>query len=285
MSGALPRRLAVLGSPIAHSKSPALHSAAYAALGLDWTYEAIDVTEPALAGFVASRGPEWLGLSLTMPLKRAVLELLDDADEISRLTGGANTVFFDDVNGERRLRGFNTDVFGITEAFQRSGISRMSTVLILGGGATAASALVAASRLGCQRATIAVRTPAKARDLIEVGAAAQVAVTIATLDDLNESGGHPDAVISTLPGGASHGLAFDRDLRHSSTLFDVAYDPWPSALATQWAEVGGRVIPGIDMLVLQALVQVRIFVGGDPDRPLDDEDGVLAAMRTAVGSH
>jgi shikimate dehydrogenase len=279
-----PHRLAVLGSPIAHSKSPALHSAAYAALGLDWQYEAIDVTEASLAEFVTSRGPEWRGLSLTMPLKRAVLDLLDEADDIARLTGGANTVLFDVLNGKRRLRGFNTDVFGITQAFQRADVSRMSTALILGGGATAASALVALSQLGCQHATIAVRTPTKARDLIEVGAAANVAVTIVTLGGVEGAVGHPDAVISTLPGGVASDLEFSHELRGSSTLFDVAYDPWPSALARQWTEAGGRVIPGIDMLVLQALVQVRIFVSGNPELLLDDEDRVLAAMRAAVAS-
>ena len=110
-------RLAVLGSPITHSKSPLLHAAAYAELGLDWQYDAIEVTGDTLAEFVSSRGPEWRGLSLTMPLKRDVLPLLDSRDDAVELTGVANTLLF----GAAR-RGFNTDVYGITEAFRANGV-------------------------------------------------------------------------------------------------------------------------------------------------------------------
>src|SRR5215213_7988900 len=100
-----PVRLAVLGSPISHSKSPALHRAAYARLGLDWQYSAIEMDGAGLAEFLQTRDAAWRGLSLTMPLKQDVLPLLDDLDEIARLTHAANTVLL--AGGVRR--GFNTD--------------------------------------------------------------------------------------------------------------------------------------------------------------------------------
>ena len=85
-------RAAVLGKPIAHSLSPVLHRAAYQALGLaDWTYDLVECDEAGLAGYVDSRGPDWAGLSLTMPLKRTVLPLLDHVDQVAAATGGANT--------------------------------------------------------------------------------------------------------------------------------------------------------------------------------------------------
>ena len=133
-------KAAVLGSPIAHSLSPALHRAAYAALGLDdWTYQAIECAEADLAGLVGSLGPEWAGLSLTMPLKRTVLPLLDHAESLVTVTGGANTVVF---RPDGRY-GYNTDVQGIVDALTEAGAPAPRGVTILGAGATACSALAA----------------------------------------------------------------------------------------------------------------------------------------------
>ena len=270
-------RLAVLGSPIAHSKSPLLHNAAYHALGLDWQYEAVEVAGDALPEFVESRDETWLGLSLTMPLKRDVLPLLDEIDPIASITGGANTLLFD----EGHRRGYNTDVFGIVEAFRAAGVERLSTAQVLGGGATAASAIAALAQLGVLGVLVSVRDPRKVTSLIELGEALGVDVVVRRLDE--GSFGTPDAVVSTLPGHSDYQFEVDEAVRRTAVLFDVAYDPWPSTLAQQWNEAGGRVISGIEMLVLQALAQVRVFVNGDPDAPLDNELAVLAAMRAAVG--
>ena len=275
-------RLAVLGSPIAHSKSPALHSAAYRVLGLDWQYDAFEVAPASLGDFIRSRGPEWRGLSLTMPLKRDVMPLLDFADPVAALSGGANTVLFRQGEGGLTLRGFNTDVFGIVEAFRHAGVARLSTVRMLGAGATAASALVAVAQLGASRVIVSVRSELKLVALVGLGRQLGVDVHAAHPDSV-DGGIVPDAVISTLPGGADHPYRFDASTRESSVLFDVAYDPWPSPLAASWLEAGGRVIPGIEMLVNQALMQVRIFVGGGVDRILPREEAVLAAMRESVG--
>jgi shikimate dehydrogenase len=273
-------RLAVLGHPIAHSKSPAMHAAAYAALGLPWSYEAIDVTPDALPEFIASRDAEWRGLSLTMPLKRDVLPLLGTMDEFTELTGGANTVLFD--TERRMLRGFNTDVYGVTESFRAAGVDSLTTVRLLGGGATAASVLVAVSRLGARRIVVAARSPEKLGPLVALSEVLDLEFTIESLSDIDQTF-VPDAVVSTLPNGVDLGLDLGEAVHRRAVLFDVAYEPWPTALATKWAAAGGTVIRGLEMLAHQALIQVRIFVNAHPDTALDGEPSVFAAMRAAVG--
>jgi shikimate dehydrogenase len=270
-------RLAVLGSPIAHSRSPELHRAAYRVLGLDWSYEAVEVGRETLPAFIGSRDASWRGLSLTMPLKRDVLPLLDTVSELARTTGSANTVLFE----SGRLVGFNTDVFGITQGLERHGRERLDTVLILGGGATAASALVASARLGATAAFVGVRSPERAVGLLDVGRAQGIAVYLRALPELIGIDEALDAVISTLPNGAGVEVALDPDTIARAALFDVAYFPWPTPMAAAWP--GDTVIGGLEMLVLQALAQVRIFVNRDPDSTLEREDEVLAAMLAAVG--
>jgi shikimate dehydrogenase len=251
---------------------------------MDWTYEAVDVTEEALPEFVAARDASWRGLSLTMPLKRAILPLLDSRDAVVNLAGGANTVLFDDASGSRAVRGFNTDVFGVREAFVAAGVDKLGTVHLLGGGATASSALVAAGQLGAKRSTISVRNPLKAIALAQLGRSLGMDVTVHALGDETAElpKGTPDAVISSLPGGAPvEESLFSERVRSRAVLFDVAYDPWPSPLAQLWGP-GATVISGIDMLLRQAVAQIRIFVAGDPDVELPDEESVLRAMRAAA---
>jgi shikimate dehydrogenase len=266
-------RLAVLGSPIAHSKSPALHRAAYGVLGLDWQYDAIEVAAAELPAFIASRGPEWLGLSLTMPLKKDVVPLLDEGDALVQLSGVANTVVFDDG-----VFGFNTDISGIDMAL-RGQLAHTDYVVIVGGGATAVSALLAAAGLGFARALLLVRDPEKARSVINIMDGFVMTTEIGRIGDAI---GEPDLVISTVPGHADVAIQFDETVRRSAVLFDVAYDPWPSTLANQWLAVGGYVISGLEMLAAQALSQVRIFVHGSNELRLRDEEAVWAAMRAAV---
>jgi shikimate dehydrogenase len=270
-------RLAVLGSPIAHSLSPALHRAAYDVLGLDWEYEAIDLTGAQLAAFVAGCDASWRGLSLTMPLKRDILPLLDSTSELARESGSANTVLFDSAG----IAGFNTDVYGITESFRRHRRTELKSVLILGGGATAASALVAAARLGARRVFVGVRSPERAASIHAIGAAQGVDVLVRSLDELVQVDERLDAVISTLPNGTDIVIDIDADTVSSAALLDVAYHPWPSPLASRWP--GDEIISGLEMLVLQALAQVRIFVDRDPHGTLDREAEVLIAMLGAVG--
>lgn len=277
-------RLAVLGWPIEHSRSPQLHLAAYAALGLDWGYERIRVEEDGLEGLLERSGRSWRGFSVTMPLKRRALELAEDVDRLAELTGSVNTLLragADSGTGSGAgWRGFNTDVAGLVAAIGETERPRPRSVLILGGGATATSAVVAAAELGARDVHVAVRTPARAAELLPLAASVGLTATIGTLDALE--GRAADLVIATLPGGAVIDHDIPAALREAALLFDVAYDPWPSALAHHWMAAGGQAVSGIGMLLHQALVQVRIFVNGDPLAPLPDEGAVLAAMRTAV---
>ncbi|WP_345764624.1 shikimate dehydrogenase [Diaminobutyricibacter sp. McL0608] len=306
---ASPRRLAVLGSPIAHSKSPALHAAAYAALGLDWTYEAVEVTTDTLPAFIdaCARDAEWRGLSLTMPLKQAVIPVLNEVDRVATVTGAANTVLFDysetavaalddsDAGDESAasdddhdatsvvIRGFNTDVAGIVRALAAAGLTSARYVLILGGGATAASAMVAAAELGAEKVVVAARSLERSVWLEPLAHSLGLMIQIRSLGQADRTLDVPDLVVSTLPASAATDILFTDSTRRRATLLDVSYDPWPSAFARAWESVGGTVVSGLAMLAHQALLQVRIFTGGDPLQPLDKEDDVLAAMLAAVG--
>ncbi|KQM83330.1 shikimate dehydrogenase [Agromyces sp. Leaf222] len=273
-------RLAVLGKPITHSKSPGLHLAAYHRLGLDWSYDRIEVDGAGVGEFVTSRDASWRGLSLTMPLKYDVIPVLDEIDAVARLTGAANTVLFDDG---RRL-GFNTDVGGIVRSLADAGVERARTAIVLGGGATAASALVALAELGVAHVHLLLRRPEAGDVLVELGRSVGIRVTPAHIADLATAAATEavDVVVSTLPGGTDAGVAASEDLVGGALLLDVAYAPWPTPLASQWIAAGGRVIDGSGMLLHQALLQVRVFVGGDPTVPLPDEADVLAVMRESL---
>jgi shikimate dehydrogenase len=271
------RRLAVLGSPIAHSKSPGLHRAAYRLLGLDWEYSAIEMRGEGLGDFIDGLDASWRGLSLTMPLKQDVLPLLDEVEELAVLAGAANTVLLD----AGRRRGFNTDVAGIVRALGEAGVTRVHRGVVIGGGATAASAVVALAELGAAHVRVLVRRPGAASALVLLGTRLGLVVDEGRIDDLGQVE-DAELVVSTIPGGTELGVAaFDR-LMGGAALLDVAYDPWPTPLAAGWIAAGGTVVHGLGMLLHQALIQVRIFVNGDPLAPLPDEDAVLAVMRETL---
>jgi len=286
------RRLAVLGSPIGHSLSPLLHTAAYRALGLDWEYTAVEVGEGELNTFLAALTPEWLGLSLTMPLKHEIQPHLHDLDRVAALTRAVNTVRFGDAPAAggsapaaaRLLSGFNTDVQGLVRALAEAGIDRAAHVTLLGAGATAASALVAAADLGAETVDIVTRTSERAEPLVDLGRRLGLVVTVSDLSAIASADRVSDLVISTLPGDAVLPAEFPQTLRAATLLFDVGYAPWPTALAGSWAAAGGTSRSGRTMLLHQALIQVRIFVANDPFQPLPDEETVLNAMRAALSA-
>lgn len=269
------RRLAVLGSPIAHSLSPRLHSAAYRVLGLDWEYGRAEVATGGLGAFLEGLDDSWRGLSLTMPLKREILPLLGEQDETTALVGAANTVLFD----EGRILGFNTDVHGAEAAISEAGAAGARHVVLLGAGATAASVLTALARLGVARVSVLTRSPGRAGELFALAEGLEPEVSIAGLEALPHAA---DAVVSTLPGTAGLVRDFPAELRASAPLIDVAYDPWPTPLARHWLQAGGAAHSGLCMLIHQAHAQVRVFVGGDAGRPLERDAQVLAALRRAA---
>jgi shikimate dehydrogenase len=270
-------RLAVLGSPISHSLSPVIHRAAYASLGFDWEYEAIEVRAESLTDFVSALDARWRGLSLTMPLKRDVVSLLDWVDPLVELVGGANTVLVT----AQGLRGFNTDVEGAMRSFLDAGTSGLESVWIFGAGATAASLLVASIRLGATRVEMFARTPPTAGPLKLLGESLGAKVIVRHWHAPAASVEAPSAIITTVPGGALT-REFEESLCHSAVLFDVAYDPWPSDVAQRWMAVGGTVVSGHDLLINQAIAQIRIFATGVSDVPLAREAEAIDAMRAAI---
>jgi len=262
-------RAAVLGSPIAHSLSPVLHTAAYAAAGLDgWTYSAIECDEAGLPGFIASRDGRWAGLSLTMPLKRAVLPLLDRTEPLAAEVGGANTVVF--AGGERR--GYNTDVPGMVTALAEAGVTAPASATILGGGATACAALAALRATGLAAAVVHVRDQSRAGDLLAAARRLDFAVELCPFGSQVRDG---DLLISTVPARAADFYA-ERALAGRlapSAVLDVVYSPWPTALAQAAARSGAAVAGGFDLLLHQAARQVELMTGVEP--------APVSAMRAA----
>jgi len=233
--------------------SPALHRAAYAELGLTgWTYQRFEVTEDELAGFVASCDDRWRGLSLTMPLKSAALEL-GDVDPLARFAGAANTLIFEGL--QRHL--YNTDVGGLVWAVRQVSAATPTAVTLLGTGATARSALLSAAQLGAQEITVVARSPAKADQLAALGAALQLDVHVLTWGAALPAA---DLAISTVISGATDQLA-PAIADSSPLILDVVYQPWPTALAKVAQQAGRTVINGLDLLVGQALEQIELMTG------------------------
>lgn len=260
-----PRRAAVVGSPVRHSLSPALHRAAYRALGLSgWRYEATEVPPGGLGRFVGGLGPDWAGLSVTMPLKDEALALADQVDEDARLTGAGNTLV---PSPDRGWTAYNTDVHGVGAALVEAGLHRPRRAVVLGGGATARSVLVALERLGAQEVHLLVRDRPRTRtvELVEHLSARTV---VGGLVDAPTAGPGPDVVVNTLPATvAPDTAAVHRMLAGGRpVVLDVAYAPWPSGFATAVAAAPGGgppVLRGTAMLLHQAVRQVRLMTGHD----------------------
>jgi shikimate dehydrogenase len=262
----LTRRAAVLGSPVAHSLSPVLHGAAYGALGLtDWSYDRIECDEEGLAALLDGLGPEWAGLSLTMPLKRAALDLADTASELAVAVGAANTLVFSPDGRHAE----NTDVAGMVDALREGGVGQVRAAVVMGAGGTAQAALAALAQLGERTPTVVVRDPARARLLLETAERLDVDVRLRRWDG-EEVLADADVVVSTVPRGAADGLSLTGS---GGVLFDVVYAPWPTPLAARAQEAGYRVVSGLDLLLHQAGHQVRLMTGADAP---------LEAMRSAL---
>lgn len=259
-------RAAVWGSPISHSLSPALHRAAYAALGLDWRYDLVEVDVAGLPAAVAGLDEHWAGASLTMPLKSAVLDLVAEASPLALAVGAVNTLV--PVPGRPGAwRGENTDVHGVVAALADAGVTTARTAAVLGGGATAASALAGLAQLGVPEPVVHVRSPERAAGLVEVGARLGVRVRLERWgppEDLAGELAQVDVVVSTAPPGAADEAAAALGRAGGApagALLDVVYAPWPTDLAAAWAAAGGRASGGLDMLVHQAAAQVQLMVG------------------------
>ena len=255
------RKAAVLGSPVAHSRSPQLHLAAYRALGLDdWTYDRIECTADELPALVAGFGPEWVGVSVTMPGKFAALRFADERSARAELVGSANTL----VRTEHGWRADNTDVDGVAGAL--GDVRNLRRAVVLGSGGTAPAAIVALAGLGVTTITVVARNPEKAAQLLDLASKVGVAATYVELGspDLAAVVDRADVLVSTVPADVAG--------RHATTfaqvpvLLDAIYDPWPTPLADAVAGAGGRVIGGLQMLLHQAFSQVEQFTGRQAPR-------------------
>lgn len=253
-------RCAVLGSPVAHSLSPTLHRAAYVELGLDWEYGAVEVVERDLERLLDGLDDTWRGLSLTMPLKRAVVPLLDEMTERAAQAQAANTV----ILGEGRRVGHNTDIPGAVAAVSERVTDVPRSALILGGGATAASTLLALADLGCLSIGVVVRDPARAHETLAAAGRhpSRPAVEVLTFDEAAGAAAAlaPDLLVSTIPAAAQaeETLAL---AAHAGAVFDVVYDPWPTPLAAFCLAEGRALVSGLDLLVHQAALQVTLMSG------------------------
>lgn len=277
-------RLAVLGSPIGHSKSPAIHAAAYDVLGLDWRYERFDVPQGELADFMATRGDGWRGFSVTMPLKQEARDFATTLAPAAAQIGAVNTLVFDSAGAAAVARGWNTDVTGFIAALSEAGVHRAGKVRLLGAGGTAAAVVAALPALGTQTLSLVVRAPERARGLAELASSLGVQVevlTFAQFDAKSANAKAADLVVNTVPGDLDH-LEVDQAWVRGALLFDVLYDPWPTKLAARWQSSGGQVVSGLELLLAQALEQVRLFTGRGESEPLPREAEVRTAMRNAA---
>ena len=291
------RRAYVLGHPIAHSLSPALHRAAYAYLGeANLEYDRRDTLPDDLPAIMrgvrnpagTEEAPYIAGLSVTMPLKTAVIQYCDELSETARVTGAVNTVY---PRGERVL-GDNTDVIGIVNALLHAGLKpnhERDEPAVIGGGATAISALTALHKLGYRRASVYARSLHKLGSVQEAAERLGVQLSTVALAEfpVEQKARRHNPVISTLPAHAADEWASQlsglkgASATHQPVLLDVAYNPWPSVLASAWEASGGAVVSGLEMLLYQAVEQVLLFT----DRTLSEGDllGLVNAMCAAVG--
>ncbi|MGB3302253.1 shikimate dehydrogenase [Gordonia sp. (in: high G+C Gram-positive bacteria)] len=267
------RKAAVLGSPVAHSKSPVLHRAAYAALGLaGWTYDAIDTTAEQLPERVDTAGPEWVGFSVTMPGKLAALAFADVRTRRAELIGSANTL----VRMADGWRADCTDVDGMTGALARVGLPTDATrAVVIGAGGTALPTVAALAEVGINEVTVVARSAERARGVIELAEQLGLRAAVVGFDadaSLRNACGDAEVTVSTVPAAAAESLI--PAVVRTSRLVDVIYDPWPTPLASAVEQAGGTVVGGIVMLLNQAFSQVEQFTG----RPAPK-----AAMAAAVG--
>ncbi len=275
-SGARARRAAVLGRPVAHSLSPRLHNAAYAALGLDgWTYTALDCGEDELPALLAGCGPEWAGFSVTMPLKRCALELASSVSRSAAAVGAANTLL---PLGDGGWRADNTDVIGIRTALGsagRGGDAVTGPVVILGAGGTAQAAIVALAGLGLTEVSVLVRAVSRTGEVRSTADRNGVTPTVLELGSRGADAALRSAalVLATLPAHAADSLA-DRTWPARPVLLDAVYVPWPTLLARSVQEGGGVAVGGTEILLHQAAAQVTLMTGRDA--PVDEMRSALS---------
>jgi shikimate dehydrogenase len=263
------KRAGVLGKPVAHSLSPVIHRAGYEAAGLTgWSYTAIECGEAELPDLVAGLGPEWRGLSLTMPLKEMALSVAAEVAPLARTLGAANTLV---RMADGRWRAENTDAPGMLTALELE--PPVGRTVVLGAGGTARAALGAVAGLGVTEVAVVARRPEAIAELQPVAAELGLVLRPESWERVVEAVSAADLVIATVPSGAADPLAGQVRWRPGAVLLDVLYDPWPTRLAAAAAAAGARVVSGFDLLLAQAAGQFTLFTG---------VPAPVAAMRSAL---
>ena len=262
-------RGAVLGSPINHSLSPRLHRAAFSYLGIEGSYEPIEVPAGSLASFIEGRGAEFDYFSLTMPLKEEVLLLPIECDSLTTKIQSANTLW-------KKKDGWSltsTDGSGFVAALAHAGVQTFNRVLILGAGGTARAVAGAMDGISKEIHVLgrsSVRAPAL-----------KSSVTTSDFEYIAWNSGADlssyDLVVNTTPAGAADLLADSVRGGASGLLFDVIYKPWPTVLAAAWRDSGGKVIGGLELLLYQGIDQLELVLGESLDR-----EKLATHLRTAL---
>ena len=262
-----PKRLAVLGQPISHSRSPAMHSAALAALGLadEWSYEAIEVAPNRFVARVrAMEGEGFVGANVTVPHKLAALELADEASDAARAIGAANTLSF----RAGRVLADNTDAQGFLDSLPQAPSGRRA--LVLGAGGAARAVVWALSATGA-RVSIWNRTPERAETLGEEFGAS---VLRSKGPDLRDAGFDLLVNATSVGMGTASSAGADSDLKaldlgvdaigETQLVVDLAYGPAPTELTRVARERGVAVVDGLEVLVHQGAASLRIWTGQEP---------------------
>lgn len=276
------KHFAILGSPVDHSKSPLIHSAAYRALGESWQYGRVEVAKGQLRKFIESSDIDYRGFSVTMPLKEDAYRFAQTKDERAELTKVVNTLLRDEAGV---WHGYNTDVFGIIKAIENQDARKFETVLLIGSGSTAYSAMTALKTVSPNAVVkVFARNRKAKKQLIAFGK--QLGLQVQSTSFLIRACKRAELTISAVP---AHSLDkfFKKYLSRPSfkpggMLLDVTYVPWPSVPAKLFLARGLKVASGLDMLIWQAVAQVRIFKLGNPALTLPDEAKVIDAMKSAV---
>jgi shikimate dehydrogenase len=244
-------KAAVLGSPIGHSLSPTLHNCAYGVLGWDWEYTAIEVKGGDLEKFIETNRKTFRGLSLTMPLKEEALLVADSLDPLVKRINAANTLIFE----ENGVSAYSTDVSGFVQALTKAEVSIPNEITILGGGATARSAIAAVDGRG-RTITVYSRSASRGAQLIN----SSISATVVVKDWAEaQSGLSANLVIATTPTGATDHLIPTQSATSNGTLFESLYSPWPTKLLAKWQGLGGKYLDGLDLLVEQGIGQIELM--------------------------
>lgn len=263
------KRLAVLGHPVAHSRSPAMQNAALAALGLEgeWSYEAIEMQPAEFAALTrALPAAGFVGANVTIPHKEAALALAGDASAAATEIGAANTLSF----AEGEIRAANTDAPGLLAALAAPPGGKRALVLGAGG-----SARAVAWALAGQGATTEVwnRTPERAEELVAALAltsAGEEGRIAAVSEQAARAGGHDLIVNCTAVGmdDAVHvfeALPLDPErLDESVTVVDLVYSGGQTGLVAEAHRRGAKVVEGLEILVRQGAESLRIWTGLEP---------------------